>query len=83
MVPASTQPARFGADCRVNDGAVQQPELCHVQCGLFLVGSDNSHEVVEDLSHADGSQLCVCLQKRAHLSCGWFRAQEGNNGVSV
>jgi hypothetical protein len=83
MVPASTEPARLGADCRVNDSAVQDPELRQVQCGLFLVGSDNSHEVVKDLSHADGSQLCVCPQQCPHLSCGWLGAQEGNDGVSV
>lgn len=83
MVPASTEPARLGADCGVNDGAVQQPKLRHVQRGLFLVGSDNSYEVVKDFSHADGSQLCVCPQQPPHLSCGWLGAQESNDGVSV
>jgi hypothetical protein len=83
MVPASTEPARLRPDGEVNDAALQEPELGQVQRGLFLVGSDYSHEVVKDLSHADGSQSCVCLQQPPHLSCGWFGAQEGNDGVSV
>jgi hypothetical protein len=55
MVATSTEPARLGADCRVDDTAFQQPELRQVQSGLFLVGSDNAHEVVKHLSHAYGS----------------------------
>lgn len=67
MVATSTEPARLGADYRVNDRAFQQPELRQVQLGLFLVGSDNAHEVVKDLGHADGSQLCARLKQRPRV----------------
>ena len=84
VVVAGAESAGGGGDVWGDGDAIEQAELGHIEGCIFLVGSDDTNQMVEDLGDSDGGQVGVArFQDGLHLGGGWFSLEEGEDGVGV